>query len=380
MDETIPVNCDLIGRKDGVLRLETPALILDKLRFEANLDFMAKHCRTHSCDLRPHAKTHKSVEVANRQIARGAVGICCAKLGEAEILAASGIGDILLTSPIVTNRSFDRLFELLSLGTKVQLVVDDIEVTKRLAKRSSSRGLTVDVLVDVDPGMHRTGIGFSQVNDLVHVIENLPNLRFSGLQVYAGNHMHITSYDERSKRTNELASRVLELKNSLAKQGFDVTRISGGGTGTFDLDLVSSVFTELQAGSYPFMDIQYQAIEYANGVPSPFTTSLFVATRVISSKSHGMVTTDAGFKAFATDDCNPELRDYSSPQFEYRFMGDEHGAIICKSDEVSLSTGDLIFATTPHCDPTINLYDHIHVIQENTLIDIWTVDARGRSA
>ena len=380
MEKAKPVNLDLIGRKDGVLELETPALVLDKPSFEANLEFMAEHCLSHDCALRPHAKTHKSVEVAKRQIEHGAVGVCCAKLGEAESLAAGGINDILLTSPIVTNRSFERLFQLLDQGANVQLVVDDIEVANRLARLASKREIAIDVLVDVDPGMHRTGTGFAQVEDLVQTIENLPMMSFSGLQVYAGNHMHIASYDERKNRTNELAARVHELRDSLESQGFQVPRISGGGTGSFDIDPTTGVFTELQAGSYPFMDVQYQAIEYAHKKAVPFNTALFVASRVISSNTDGMATTDAGFKAFATDDCNPVLRDYPVDQVEYRFMGDEHGAVLCKNADVSFATGELIFAITPHCDPTINLYDYIHVIDGNTIVDVWDIDARGRSA
>ena len=380
MEKARPVNFDLVGQNDGVFDLETPALVLHKQSFEANLEFMAKHCLSQNCALRPHAKTHKSVKVAKRQIERGAVGVCCAKLGEAESLAAGGINDILLTSPIVSDRSFERLFQLIEQGVHVQLVVDDIEVTNRLARLASKRGIAVDVLVDVDPGMHRTGICFTQVQELVQTIENLPMLSFSGLQVYAGNHMHIASYDERKNRTNELAARVHELKDSLESQGFQIPRISGGGTGSFDIDPATGVFSELQAGSYPFMDVQYQAIEYAHSKPAPFRTSLFVATRVISSNTNGMATTDAGFKAFATDDCNPILRDYSPEEAEYRFMGDEHGAVLCKSADVSFTTGDLIFAITPHCDPTINLYDYMHVIDGNALIDIWDIDARGRSA
>lgn len=380
MEKAKPVNLSQIGRVDGVLDLETPALVLDKQRFEANLEFMADHCSSHNCVLRPHAKTHKSTQVAKRQIERGAVGICCAKLGEAESLAAGGVNDILLTSPIVTKRSFERLFQLLETGIHVQLVVDDIEVTNRLARKAAKRGVAVDVLVDVDPGMHRTGIGFNQVEKLVKTIENLPSLYFAGLQVYAGNHMHIASHVERKKRTHELADRVSDLRDSLESQGFQVPRISGGGTGSFDLDPPTGVFTELQAGSYAFMDVQYQAIEYAHSKPAPFKTSLFVATRVISRNTNGMATTDAGFKAFATDDCDPILRDYSSADVEYRFMGDEHGAVLCKNTDVSFSTGDLILAITPHCDPTINLYDYMHVIDGNSLIDIWDIDARGRSA
>lgn len=380
MEKAKPVNLDLIGQKDGVLDLETPALVLDKSSFKANLEFMAKHCLRHDCALRPHAKTHKSVEVAKLQIEHGAVGVCCAKLGEAESLAAGGVNDILLTSPIVTIRSFERLFRLLDQGVNLQLVVDDVEVANRLASPASKRGSTVDVLVDVDPGMHRTGMGFTEVQDLVQTIENLPMLEFAGLQVYAGNHMHIASYAERKKKTTELATRTLELRDSLESQGFRVPCISGGGTGSFDIDPATGVFTELQAGSYPFMDVQYQAIEYAHEKPAPFNTALFVASRVISSNTNGMATTDAGFKAFATDDCNPELRDYSPSQVEYRFMGDEHGALLCKNADVSFAAGELIFAITPHCDPTINLYDYIHVIEGNIIVDIWDIEARGRSA
>jgi len=375
-----PVNADLIGQPDGVLLLETPALIVDRASFEQNLEIMAKHCEENQCSLRPHAKTHKSVEVAKRQIQAGAVGICCAKIGEAEALAAGGIQDILLTSPVVTERSFERVFRLVEQGIQLQMVVDAFDVVERLSKRAGQRGLAVKVFVDVDTGMHRTGISFSDVENLIRVIENSPQLNFGGLQVYAGNFMHVHSYDQRKVSATNLSIRINELSHKLEVAGIQVTCISGGGTGTFDMDPTFGTFTELQAGSYAFMDDQYQAIEYANNQPAPFQTSLFVATRVISSNSPGLVTTDGGFKAFATDDSPPRLRDFSSDEFEYRFMGDEHGAVVGESASKSFDLGELIFAVTPHCDPTINLYDHIHVINGTTLEDIWEVSARGRSA
>ena len=375
---TEPLNIDLIGMDDGVMMLDTPALILDQKRFETNLNTLMTRCHEQGVHLRPHAKTHKSVNVAKRQLELGAVGVCCAKLGEAEALAGGGINNILLTSPVVTERAFSRLVDLLDQGTDIQAVIDSPTIAAELSRYAKKRGQKVEVLVDVDPGMHRTGIAFEDAASLVETVENLPNLNFGGLQVYAGNLMHIGSYDERRSRDRQLTERIAELKQDLEKRGFAVPRVSGGGTGTFDMDIGGGVFTELQAGSYAFMDVQYQDIQYADS--SPFLTSLFVATRVISISTPGLATTDGGFKAFATDDCNPQLRDYESVQVDYRFMGDEHGALISLDQSIQFNVADLVFAVTPHCDPTFNLYDHVHVVEGSRLVDIWNIEARGKTA
>lgn len=374
------LNAHLIGQPGGRWRINTPALVLDLDAFETNLQRMAAHCRANGLALRPHAKSHKSLEVARRQIAAGAIGQCCAKLGEAEALAEGGIESILITSPIVAGEALGRLTRLNARMTDLMLVVDSLANVRDLAARSLDARRTMKLLVDLDVGLHRTGVaGAAQARALALEIASHPFLQFVGLQGYAGHLMHLPDRRERAAASLQ-AMHVLHLAvEAVRDAGLAPRIVTGGGTGTFDIDPVAQVLTEFQAGSYAFMDRQYEDVFRTEGASPPFETSLFVQTTVISANAPGRVTVDAGFKSFATDAGVPQLASGAPLGSTYFFFGDEHGGVELPPHATQPSLGRVMTCTVPHCDPTVNLYEVLHVVREDVLLDQWAIEARGCS-
>jgi 3-hydroxy-D-aspartate aldolase len=372
------LNVDLIGVKGGRARIATPALVIDLDAMERNIAAMAAHAKKNNIALRPHAKTHKCSEIAKRQIAAGALGICCAKLGEAEALAAAGIESILITSPVVTDGSIARLMALNARIRELTVVCDNLAIAKRLAEAAGGKPLRV--FIDIDPGMSRTGIRPGEgAMALVKFVAESNTLSFEGLQCYAGQAQHIEQPKDRREASLAVMNELAGFRDQLKQSGFAPKILSGGGTGTFDIDPAAHALTELQVGSYVFMDRQYNDVWEKPGERPPFETSLFVQTTVISANRDGLATTDAGFKAFATDADKPVIVSGAPAGAQYFFFGDEQGGIIY-GGEPKLKVGDVITCIVPHCDPTVNLYDRYHCVRGDTLESIWTIEARGKSA
>lgn len=375
------INAGLIGKAGSRHQLATPALVIDLDAFERNLARMAEFACGRGIALRPHAKTHKCAEIARRQIAAGALGICVAKLGEAEALADAGIVSILITSPVVTERGIARLMQLNARIGDLMAVCDNAEVASRLAERANAQGRKLKLLVDIDPGMGRTGVRpGDDAARLVETVARNPAFEFKGLQCYAGNLQHLESRNERRDKSlgalAELADFCTRLRN--AEVAPDI--LTGGGTGTFDIDPDARTLTELQVGSYVFMDRQYNEVWEKSGTAPPFETALFVQTTVISANRDGLATTDAGFKAFATDAGAPQIVSGAPAGASYFFFGDEQGGVLYAADHGRLKPGDIVICAVPHCDPTVNLYDCYHLIRSDSLEAIWPIEARGRSA
>lgn len=374
------VNEGLVGKPGSRNRLATPALVLDLDIFERNVAKMADHCKRNGLNLRAHAKTHKCVEIAKAQIAAGAIGQCCAKLGEAEQMGAGGIESIVITSPVVTAQGIARAMALNAKISDLMLTVDNPENATALAAAAKAAGKPLKVLVDLDPGLHRTGIAAGEpvlaLGKQVHADEHL-TLR--GLQCYAGQVMHIEDFAERREKSLKAMTLLGETRDAFKAAGLPCDIVSGGGTGSFDIDPEAKVLTELQGGSYIFMDKQYNDVKAPNGGAVPFETSLFVQMSVVSNNTPNLATTDAGFKAFSTDAEAPVLLSGAPEGSAYFFFGDEQGGIALPKGE-RLSLGASLTAITPHCDPTVNLYDCYHVVRGDTLVAIWPIEARGRSA
>jgi len=377
------INQGLIGKPGSRGSMATPALVLDLSALAANIASMATHCGRHGLALRPHAKTHKCAEIARAQLAAGAVGICCAKLGEAEVLGAEGIGNILLTSPVVTAFAVERLMALNARMPDLIVAVDNPENATVLANAAEAAGKPLQVVMDLDVGLHRTGI---RPGDAAHAlarqIEESPHLLFKGLQAYAGHLMHIEAYEERREKSLAVMKMLGDMRDRLAKDGIGCDILTGGGTGTFDIDVEAGVLTELQGGSYIFMDKQYNDVEGPDGTSlgARFQTSLFVQMSVVSNNTPKLATTDAGFKSFSTDAEPPVLSSGAPDGAKYFFFGDEQGGILLSSENEKLALGTVLTAVTPHCDPTVNLYDCYHVVDGDTLVAIWPIEARGKSA
>jgi D-serine deaminase-like pyridoxal phosphate-dependent protein len=259
------------------------------------------------------------------------------------------------------------------------IVADSIHCVDGYARAGEASGKRLKILVDVDIGLHRTGVRPGEpALALARRIASSPHLEFVGLQGYAGQLQHIGEFEERRSKSLEALKELGATRDAILAAGIPCPIVSGGGTGTFNIDGDARVFTELQAGSYIFMDKQYGEVRIANAAPLPFESALFVQTTVISANMPGLATTDAGFKAFATDAGAPLLHSGAPEGASYFFFGDEQGGIMLGSHP--LEPGSVVTCTAPHCDPTVNLHDAYHVVDGERLVDIWPIEARGCSA
>lgn len=368
----------LIGRQGSRADLNTPVLVLDVDALDRNIAAMAALVAGHGVALRPHAKTHKSVDIARRQIAAGAVGVCCAKIGEAEVLADGGVTGILITSPVAAPAAINRLAALAATAQGLMAVVDHPGVAGRIDAALAAAGTRLDVIIDIDPGIARTGVASAEAAvALAKTIAASPNLAYRGVQFYCGSQQHIESYADRRAAIVERTAYLQEVIAALSDAGFTPGIVTGSGTGTHRIDLDLGVFTELQAGSYVFMDKQYLDCDISDGGEAPFEVSLCVDARVVSANHSGLVTIDSGYKSLSTDGGVAVVQRGAPETAFFAFMGDEHAALIAPGIGTELQPGDPVSLTVPHCDPTVNLYDSYHVVAGDTLVDIWPVSARG---
>jgi 3-hydroxy-D-aspartate aldolase len=380
MTEAERLHGHLVGQQGSRRSLNTPALVLDLEMLDRNIAAMAAFARQHDVKLRPHSKTHKSLHVARRQMAAGAVGICCAKLGEAEALAEGGIENLLVTSPVVTSQAIARLIALNAAIADLMVVVDHPENVEALATAAASSGKPLTVLVDIDPGTHRTGVASpAGVVTLAQAVSRTSSLKYAGVQFYCGTLQHIESYAERKAAIEERTEYLKGILDQLKDTSLSPSIVTGAGTGTHHIDGSLGVLTELQVGSYVFMDRQYHICDL-RGLDRPtFEQALQIDARVVSANTAGMATIDAGLKAMATEAGPPWVLKGAPEGSKTRFMGDEHSAIIAPEGDNAPSYGAVVTLAPPHCDPTVNLYESYHVVKGDTLVDIWPVTARGRS-
>lgn len=370
----------LIGQQGSRADLNTPVLVLDVEALDRNIQRMAALAANHGVALRPHAKTHKSVDIALRQKKAGAAGVCCAKIGEAEVLAEGGVAGILITSPVAAPAAVDRLARLAATAEGLMAVIDHPDVAVRIDAALAAAEAKLDVIIDIDPGIARTGVASAEAAvALAKVIAASPNIEYRGVQFYCGSQQHIESYAERRTAIIERTAYLKEVIATLTEAGFAPEIVTGSGTGTHRIDLELGVFNELQAGSYVFMDKQYLDCDIADGGEPPFEVSLAVDSRVVSANHSGLVTIDAGYKSLSTDGGVAVVQRGAPETAFFAFMGDEHAALIAPGIGTALVPGDPVSLTVPHCDPTVNLYDHYHVVAGDTLVDIWPVSARGRA-
>jgi 3-hydroxy-D-aspartate aldolase len=370
----------LIGRRSSRSELNTPVLVVELDSLKENIARMARFAEGKGLGLRPHTKTHKSVHIAELQREAGAVGFCCAKLGEAEVLADQGLNvGLLLTSPVVSVPGIKRLVELNRQTEGLMCVADNPKNVRDLGEAAKESGKNLNVLIDIDPGIHRTGVTSPEkAVKLLDDVRQVKSLSYVGVQFYCGVQQHIASYSERKAAMCERAVYLRSILSALTAAGTRPAIVTGGGTGTHRIDADLDLFTELQVGSYIFMDSQYLDCDIMGDGTPTFETSLMVETSVISANSPGLVTLDCGCKTLSTDGSLPRVISGAPRDARFVFIGDEHGALIL-GDHQPPHIGDRIVMTTPHCDPTVNLYDFYHVIQGDTLTAIWPVSGRGRS-
>ena len=375
-----PVEPVKLDRPLTLDELHTPALTIDLDVFESNLAKMAQHGKSKGVGIRPHTKTHKCPIIAKRQIELGAIGVCAAKVSEAEAMVWAGVDNVLITSPVATKEKIDRVIAIAKQSDGVQMMIDNEGNASDFNDAAAAAGITLRVLVGLDTGTRRTGIalGAPAVKLVEHVVRNCPSLQFDGLQAYAGHVMHIKGFEKRKARSIETVGKCLETRSRIEAEGFDVGVFSGGGTGTFNIDSEIEGVTDLQVGSYVFMDGQYRECGDHDGeVFDHFEPSLFVMLTAISQPVPNMITLDGGIKAFATDARAPEFR--NAKGIKYHFGGDEHGMCAITDENAKFSLGDKFELMVPHCDPTVNLYDYFHPYRDGKVEELWPVAARGGS-
>jgi D-serine deaminase-like pyridoxal phosphate-dependent protein len=363
----------------GLPDLPTPCLLLDEAVLHDNMTTMAALASTAKGRLRPHAKTHKCAEIARRQMALGALGIACATLAEAEAMAAGGIADVLITSPVVGAGKLERLAALAA-RTRLSLVVDHAEQVDALAGRFGTAA-PLDLLIDVDPGMQRTGVAHAACAiALARRIAATPGLRFAGVQGYAGHVQHVFAAAERRTAVAQANAIVAGIVTALREAGFPPGTVSGSGTGSFALDAGGGLFTEHQVGSYVFMDAEYARVRDDEDKPLPFRHALFVLGTVVSANHLGLVTVDAGTKAIATNGPPPDRFIGAPPGTAYRYGGDEHGILSLPANATPPGIGARIAMVVSHCDPTVNLFDAYHVVRDGKVVDRWAIEGRYGAA
>lgn len=376
----VPIEAIKLDTPVPLADLHTPALVLDLDIFEANLQKMQTHLTKHGMGLRGHTKMHKSPLIARRQMALGALGVCAATVSEAEVMQAGGINNILITSPVVSAEKIDRVITLASHSTDIHIVVDHIQGAALFNQAAAAAGVRLKVLVDLDPGMGRTGIACGEPALALgqYIVNDCPHLEFSGLQMYIGNCMHIKGYEARRAKYVALLAPGIATRALFEANGIAVNVFSGGGTGTFDMEPGIGALTELQAGSYAFMDVEYREIGGPDSeLFESFEPSLFVLVTAISQPQTQLITVDAGFKAFASDSVAPQFRDLEG--VVYHWGGDEHGIVRLNNPSKTVQLGDKLAMLTPHCDPTVNLYDYYFPYRNGMVEEIWPVSARGKS-
>jgi D-serine deaminase-like pyridoxal phosphate-dependent protein len=361
--------------------VDTPALLIDLDAFERNLDAMAAAAKKLGVRLRPHAKTHKSPMIATKQIARGAVGVCCQKVSEAEVLVAGGVSDVLVSNEVVGAYKLERLAKL-ARHARIGVCVDHPDMITQLTAAADRAGSQIEVLVEIDVGAKRCGVApGSAAVALARQIASTRALSFGGLQAYYGSAQHMRSPAERRAAIDAASKATAETVRPLADAGFACRTIGGAGTGTFELEGASGIWNELQPGSYIFMDADYAKNIADDGRnASRFEHALFVLATVMSRPTDHRAVVDAGLKALSTDSGFPVI--HGHPDMRFHRAADEHGVIDLEGAAGRPQLGEKIFLIPGHCDPTVNLYDWYVGIRgfgtPNAHVEtLWPVAARG---
>ncbi len=349
-------------------QIETPCLLIDLDILEKNIRTMAEFFKDKKAKLKPHFKTFKCPAIAHKIINSGAKGICCAKLGEAEILVNSGIKDVLIANQIVDPDKIFRLAGLAHGESKITVLVDNEENVRELSKAASLVGSTIYVLVEVDVGMKRCGVNTAEeVLKLAKAISSSDGLVFEGIQAYEGHLVHTPEYHIRFDGVQEVIKKITSIKEYLEKEGFKVNEISGAGTGTYAITGNNTIWTEIQAGSYVFMDTDY------NRVGLPFGNALTVYSQVIH-KRPGFAVTDAGLKVCAPDGGASVIKGHPEATL---VLNEEHGNITDEQDEFKYR--QKIEYIPSHSCSTVNLHDYYYCVRNNYLEAVWPISARGKS-
>ncbi|KAK6849356.1 hypothetical protein PG995_013189 [Apiospora arundinis] len=352
---------------DKVSDLDTPSMIVDLDLMESNIKKLMDKLLPTGVDIRPHLKTTKSAILAQKLAAAGAKGGCVAKLSEAEVIAEKGFDDLLITCEIIGPVKVKRLVALYQKHRKIRIVIDNAAGATAINDALAASGIEepISVLVDLDVGLHRTGVAPGEpALALARHIGSLKHLKIIGVQGYEG---HLQHLHDPMPRVDEDADRD---GRRAAADGHDIQVVTTGGTGTAEFCATVPGVTELQPGSFIFMDTDYR-----NAVGRFYGNSLTILSTVVSKQGARAVTIDSGLKSLTTDSGLAECKD---PRYTYGVLGDEQGSLVWEEGTPDLDVGDVVEMIPSHIDPTINLHDYYYAYRNGVIEEIWPVDSRGK--
>ncbi|MFO7942308.1 MAG: alanine racemase [Bacillota bacterium] len=354
--------------------IDTPALLIDYPQLRANVARMAEYFEDRDADLRPHAKTHKCPQIAALQVAHGALGVTCAKLGEAEVMANAGIESILIANQLVGARLADRLARLIRhTGARVMPAVDAPERVAELARAGRDWDVVIPAVVEVDIGLRRGGVRtLEEAFELARTLEEDDYLSFDGVIAYEGHALREKDPQRRAEVVNRSLPRLIEAAEMLRDRGLDVPLVSAGSTGTYTVTGNYPGITEIEAGSYVFMDANYLA------TVEGFPPALHLLTTVTARHEEELVVADMGLKTVSVDQVPPLVVEPEGVEIIH--LSEEHVQLGLHSEEArQLRPGDRLKVVVGHCCTNVNLHDRFYVCEGDTIIDVWPIAARGRS-
>ncbi len=359
---------------DPLEQLDTPAMLVDLDLMEANIGRLFERLRPSGVKVRPHLKTVKSPELARRLIAAGAVGGCVAKISEAEVMSAAGIADLLITTEIVGPPKVARLVELVRRNLAIKIVIDHPQTAEaiNLALEQAAISEPLQYLIDVNVGQNRTGVqpGPAAV-ELAYQIAEYKHLKLIGVQGYEGHLQHITDRAKREASCQQAMALLTDTARQLREAGFAIETVTTGGTGTAEFCATYPGVTEVQPGSFIFMDTDYR-----NALGPSFSNALTILATVVSCPAQRQAVTDAGLKSLSTDSGFAEPKGY--PGVRYRPGGDEHGILEWDEGAIGPQLGARIELIPSHIDTTVNLHDYYYAWRRGKIVEIWAVATRGK--
>ncbi len=367
----MPSSYSLPERGTPKTLLPTPALVIDLEAMEENIRCMASFFQDKPAKLRPHFKTHKCPVLARKQLAAGAIGMTCAKLGEAEVLVEAGVRDILIANQVVDPVKIARLAQLAGQSTLI-VAVDQADNLRQISAIAKEAGSRVGVVVEVDVGLHRCGVepGPAAV-DLARLASGLPGIHFAGLLGYEGHTVLLPDAKQRATQTREAMRALVETAELIRRAGLPVEIVSGGGTGTYDLTGSFPGVTEVEAGSYLFMDTKYRLLGL------PFRCALSLMATVVSTPAPGRAVIDAGLKVLTTENGLPEV--IAPAGVKLAALNEEHGRLEVDPERAPLHVGDRVELLPSHVCTTVNLHDRYYAVRDDRLEEIWPITGRGKS-
>ena len=370
MDTSAPIAVSPLLHADKSAA-DTPALLVDLDALEANIATIAAACRRNGINWRPHTKGIKVPQIAAKLIEAGAIGLTCAKLGEAEVMAAAGFSDILIANQIVGPQKLARLVALRR-SCDVIVAVDDRDNVSAIAAAARAAGVTVRVVIEVDMGMRRAGIAPGEACvALAKLIAAQPGAKFAGLMGWEGQTAGIADANEKTAAITAAVAGIVGTAAACRKAGLPVDIVSCGGTGTYWITAAQPGITEIQAGGGVFCDVHYRR---DFGVEHPY--ALTVMTTVTSRPTPNRIICDAGKKTMSSDAAMPEP--ISLGAVRAARLSAEHGVVELEQPNTTLRVGDRLEWVVGYSDTTVHLHDEIYATRKGRIEAVWPIVGRGK--